>query len=350
VPRSSLPPFWFADTPVQRGIPWSISGALLLAGWSASGGFRTCSATARMVIWKAPRFRERWLLNKEQALKQLMTIRPTLAQVDPNGRCNCRCWYCPVAYEGNPASARLNMTTEMFDHIIEQLKSAGIHWLYMSHYNEMLLHPGLADLFAVLKKHGMSTMILTNGTPLTPDRVKTLIEHKEQIGGICVNAPASNLVEWAAFTRMRGESFQPMVEGIRSLLPDFLSRLSIQVNGNSAIETARQVEGWQRLIPGIHAYAQTCLSDRAGRLAFMGRATERAEAQGCRNGDRWFSFIHINARGDLFLCCDDFEMKYQFGNVSEAPIDELWCSERHAGLLEEASKEICSGCMWKVED
>jgi hypothetical protein len=25
-----------------------------------------------------------------------------VVQLDPNGLCNAKCWYCPVAYGGNP--------------------------------------------------------------------------------------------------------------------------------------------------------------------------------------------------------------------------------------------------------
>ena len=64
------------------------------------------------------------------------------AQVDTNGLCNAGCWFCPVAYEGNPKEYVNQMTPEEFRNIIHQIHSnkGGIvseafNGIYMSHYN-----------------------------------------------------------------------------------------------------------------------------------------------------------------------------------------------------------------------
>ena len=48
-----------------------------------------------------------------------------VAQIDPNGLCNSKCWFCPVAYSPNPAIARKNMPINDIESILKQLH-AGI--------------------------------------------------------------------------------------------------------------------------------------------------------------------------------------------------------------------------------
>ena len=72
-------------------------------------------------------------------------------QLDPNGFCNAGCWFCPVAYKGNPTHAKQNMPISLLNKIIDNIikerdKENGLvdknfSGFYTSHYNETLLYP-----------------------------------------------------------------------------------------------------------------------------------------------------------------------------------------------------------------
>ena len=48
--------------------------------------------------------------SQAQVIKdKLKTQKIANMQLDPNGRCNVGCWYCPVRYHGNPEHAKTDM-------------------------------------------------------------------------------------------------------------------------------------------------------------------------------------------------------------------------------------------------
>lgn len=110
--------------------------------------------------------------------------------------------------------------------------------------------------------------------------------------------------------------------------------------------------------PRFQIAALSQLSNRAGLLVKHGAFAESARAQrpviGCRHsngfkGGRLYGWIHINSLGDLFLCCDDYHMKYRFGNILEQPLDELWVSDAHVSAIERSFSELCKSCDARIE-
>ena len=89
-------------------------------------------------------------------------------QLDPNGFCNAGCWFCPVAYQGNPSHAKTPMPVDLLkkviNNIIEErdkedgLVSKSFGGFYNSHYNETLLYPHLKDFF----EYSISLNIIKN--------------------------------------------------------------------------------------------------------------------------------------------------------------------------------------------
>ena len=101
-----------------------------------------------------------------------------LVQLDPNGLCNLGCWFCPVAYEENPVIGRGTMPVETIRSIIEQLKNGigdfvdpSFSFIYTAHYNEVLLYKNFKEMLDLFREYGLRTMVLTNGSPLTKDKM-----------------------------------------------------------------------------------------------------------------------------------------------------------------------------------
>src|SRR5690242_5066399 len=96
--------------------------------------------------------------NTEEIRKRLRETPLKTGQLDVNGRCNAKCWYCPVRYEGNPEEFAVQMSIEELDHILGNLRGSPLipkeFWfLYTCHYNEVLLYPELDQLLATFEKH-----------------------------------------------------------------------------------------------------------------------------------------------------------------------------------------------------
>src|SRR5262249_23474702 len=113
------------------------------------------------------------------------------AQIDPNGTCNAKCWFCPVAYIPNPEQGKKVMPVEFFENILQQLwKNKGkfvseeFNHIYLAHYSEVLLYPRLRELFEALRKYEFGTTLLSNGTPLTKTRIDLIKEYQDVVWGI----------------------------------------------------------------------------------------------------------------------------------------------------------------------
>jgi radical SAM protein with 4Fe4S-binding SPASM domain len=69
---------------------------------------------------------------------------------------------------------------------------------------------------------------------------------------------------------------------------------------------------------------------------------------GCGNGrevgGRPVGWLHVNAAGDAFLCCNDYNFKFKFGNFKTQELRDFWGKEEHQKKINEAYDTICRDC------
>ncbi|HSV29762.1 MAG TPA: radical SAM protein [Candidatus Omnitrophota bacterium] len=87
-------------------------------------------------------------------------------------RCNLRCAMCGhEVWQSNSGF----MEPDVFDRVLEQAKANGIDTLHiLSGQGEPLLHPRIFEMLEQAVAGGFKVGIVTNGTPLTPDRINRL--------------------------------------------------------------------------------------------------------------------------------------------------------------------------------
>lgn len=320
----------------------------------------------------------------------------SMAQIDPNGLCNSGCWFCPVAYSPNPEIARKNMPLETLHDILNQLDqgkgkfvSESFDFIYTAHYNEVLLYKYFEEMLNLFRCFGFKTIILTNGTPLTRAKTDIIKQYQDVVYGICFNIPSGNAERWSKLVNMPEKMFYKLVDNVRysiEQLPEMFNtkRISIQINGLNKMSLT-QYGGWLdmlskapnlnldpengslatehkdllELFPGIQAYQMPSLIDRAGHLdkhmvitnikgieKFSKRNKEKVI--GCGNGrevgGRPNGWLHINANGDTFICCNDYDFETVFGNVNDKKISEIWGSKEHLDMVQHSYKTLCTTC------
>ena len=73
---------------------------------------------------------------------------------------------------------------------------------------------------------------------------------------------------------------------------------------------------------------------------------------GCGNGKevggRPFGWIHINATGTVFLCCNDYDMEIQFGDFKTQELKDFWGNDEHIKKIEESYQTICRECVFSI--
>lgn len=306
---------------------------------------------------------------------RLSDVSPHAGQIDVNGKCNAKCWYCPVKYQGNPEEFAVQMPPEQLDRILDNLRSSPLissdfKFLYSCHYNEVLLYRYFEEMLPIFRRHGFATMILSNGTPLTPQKTDLIVANKDVIWGVALNIPALDRNEWSQKAGLPVSMHKSLLRNLDYLHEKYPA--TIQVNcdlnpqgqmeksmGSSKEEADAIVAAFKARYPKFSVTLLERLSDRAGRLEKHTVLARHNKAQGrvvgcthsgAEKGGRVFGWLHINARGDLFLCCDDYEMEYCFGNLLAESFEEAWMSYRHVEVIASAFSAICRNCQYRLEE
>lgn len=295
------------------------------------------------------------------------------AQIDPNGLCNAGCWFCPVAYLGNPKESVNQMTPDEFRNVIQQIHenkggivSPQFNGIYTSHYNEALIYAHFEEMLETLREFRLGMVVLTNGTPLTPVKTDIINKYQDVVWGVCVNAPIWTDAElFHKRTNMRPELFQKLKDNVDYAYHNLINKrlLSVQINGHNKAsgalkgpkfpsdlhenELEEQFQEASRLFPNANVFRQPHLIDRVGLIdEYISSAPfvkKDKKVIGCQ-GKRDTEWLHINANSELFLCCNDYHMEHKYGSLKENTLQELWMSDKHKQVLEHAWGSICQNC------
>lgn len=283
----------------------------------------------------------------------------SLVQLDPFGFCNSKCYFCPVKYHGNPRREMVQMDKLVLEKVLDELDdergkivSGSFDLVYTSHYNEVILYKGFRTLLSLLRSHGMKTIILTNGVALDADKRRTILEYKEAVYGICFNVPSCEAGEWGSFTGFdagRFSDLQSNIGGCESLRIAGLD-ISLQVNDKLPGRGQGTIEKYREKFEWLNVFGNFGLSDRASLLREHGISNElqiplEGEVYDCSNARRHYEWLHVNAKGEAFLCCNDYFMQHKFGDFNKESLEDFWGGEKHMRVIEESLSGICRKCV-----
>ena len=289
-------------------------------------------------------------------------------QIDPNGLCNAGCWFCPVSLIGNPKDQQSQMSPELYESIIKQihelkgdLVNPNLHFVYASHYNEVLLYRHFEEMLKTLKKYNLTLCVLTNGVPLTPKKIDLINEYPGVVSQIAINAPIYEKRLFSKRTGMRESMFDSLISNIKYAEKNLYNPniLLLQINGineRSNIvkkqnfpdlepnEFQNQINLAKLIFPNIRITEQWNLIDRAGLMDdVMESKVPRGKVVGCIS-KRDTNWLHVSPKGHVFLCCNDFHMDYTFGDLNTDELKKIWMSDKRKRVLKTAFKNICTSC------
>ncbi len=303
-------------------------------------------------------------------------------QLDPNGLCNAGCWFCPVAYEANPEIGKKTMPVETIRSIIKQVKdgmgdfvSPEFNFVYTAHYNEVLIYKYFKEMLQVFREFKLGTMVLTNGIALTKEKTDLITEYSDVVWGLHFNVPSANADTWAKMTNKNPKMHERVMENIRYAIDTFpKDRISLQINGikesslqhmtimenapdlnldDNTGDTAIAHKEMVELFPEIPISINASLVDRAGyldvRRVMKNKITSIGKVIGCNNmGSRPETWLHINANGDVFICCNDYDFDTIFGNINEKSIKEIWESQERKNMIANSYDTLCKTCVHAI--
>jgi radical SAM protein with 4Fe4S-binding SPASM domain len=314
-------------------------------------------------------------------------------QIDHNGLCNAKCWFCPVAYEGNPKKGRTNMSIETLEKILKQISEGRGDFVseeklfaYPAHYSELVIHPDFEEILATYSKYNISMYLFSNAIAFTPDKIDIVKKYSSSIEHIVFNIPSSNREQWSRFMGVNVKLFDKTMNNLKyandtlneltkdkkiELLvngvtndssPDFggiTDSLSNSKQENLDVENEgdviKAVNDFSKMFPKFSITDNLFLKDRAGALSDLsvisnGRAIEKhkvGKVVACSE-HKIKEWVSISAAGDVFICCEDFYFETVFGNIHEKTIKDIWYSQEHKDMIKESMSGLCTKCVYAV--
>lgn len=319
-------------------------------------------------------------------------------QLDPNGLCNAKCWFCPVAYEGNPESIKTNMPIDMLESILKQLAdgrgdfvATDMKRIVPYNFNEVLLYPHFEEMLSLFRKYDFFMPISTNAVNLTKKKIDLIKNYQDVVHKIWLNVPSAFPEEWSKYTGFNIKLFDRVLENIKYAikeLPEMVEQQRIFFIFNNFDEKAiDEKNGWatlmenspisdldikdgtaektrqefKKIFPELTNVENHEVLDRLGFLERLNIFTNaeyikrdikkgKTKVIGCDfDGDsQTENVLHINADGTVHLCCQDFNMESIFFNIKDKTLKEIWHSQERRNAINEAYKTFCRDCQYAV--
>ena len=120
-------------------------------------------------------------------------------------------------------------------------------------------------------------------------------------------------------------------------------------------ENNKQFDLAKAMFPKANVFKMPHLIDRAGSIAkvitnkhAIVRHHKGKKVVGCMNsaehGGRPIGWIHVNAQGECFLCCNDYDMEIKFGDFKTQKLRDFWGDENHVQKIKQSYDTICTDC------
>jgi radical SAM protein with 4Fe4S-binding SPASM domain len=312
--------------------------------------------------------------------------------IDPNGLCNAKCWYCPVAYVGNSKENKTNMSLETMEDIFKQLDEGRGIWtsrdLFNSpiHFNEVLLYPYFEEMLELHKKYNIKISIYTNGVNLTKDKIDLIVKYKKIVSKVLLNVPSLNPEQWSKFAGFNIKIFPKLLENLKyaeeklvdifsendfCIMANGVNQRSLFENGgwievmdnaphydldmkNGTLETI--VKEMKTLLPKVNIWGRNNLGDRTGVLedfkVISNQNAIKTKNQGkvISCGAKYPETLFISATGNVFLCAADFKYESIFANIKDKPLKEIWEGVERQNAIKKAYEGMCTGCFRAVKE
>ena len=274
---------------------------------------------------------------------------------EASAACNQACYFCPVSVA--PREDHV-IDMDLYERIVAQLAAhrATIEGVSMVHYNEPTADKYFLDRVRTLKRYGLPPAVLSNATGLTPQRVDALLD----MGGLFYLSINLSTLDRERYRRDRGADHLPLVLRHLDYLKDkpLAPRMDLAVLGTGDAPHRQDFEAISEHFRGSRF--RVCfyeVMDRAGAVPMGSRPPEpHRNLCGCeQTGSRPVQWVHINAKAECVLCCQDYHDQYVVGDLREETLDAILAGPRMSVLrrwvygMEPAPDDfLCRKCVYAL--
>lgn len=239
-------------------------------------------------------------LNGEEIFSQI--------EVETNTDCNRKCRICPRSIGPRPAGL---MDDSTYDLLLTQLSEIGFKGRFSPvFYNEPLLDKRISSLVSKAKDKlpSITFMIYTNGSLLNMQNIDSLVDAGADL--IIVSQYIDNIER----------------DDFRQKLKELPDRLKKKIRYRIITDDQK-------------------LSTRAGRVVVKNPHHRNSCFTPTDN-------MVIDYRGNVILCCNDYDAEYSFGNIKHRHILDIWHDKSFSEVRKQLRKgiftyDMCQKCATK---
>lgn len=296
---------------------------------------------------------------------------PFVVYIDPCGRCNFKCRFCPTNNSSYNAEKRLTtMGMELFGKIVVDLSQfkTRVKVINLFGFGEPLLNPHLPDMVSMLKTRNLcrEVRITTNGSLLTPDLNKKLVESGVDIIKISVEALSADGYQDICGVSLDYNAFLGNLKDLYLCSRGTNTKISAKII-SSTLLSKEDIDKFKFIYSPISDYyfveaeeeywAEYSINNQQQPLSDIMLKLSRTYLN-IRNCACSFPLtdMMIFANGQVGTCCADWRMDTAVGDVSLQSLQEIWTGRP---LYEFRSKHLlgrrhelpsCNVCLRRSSD
>lgn len=271
---------------------------------------------------------------------------PERVTIELTNSCNLECRMCPREF----MSTRYGfMNSSLFKDIVDEMHECGINTLVPFFRGESLLHADFVNLIEYAKSKGMTIQLATNGTLMTKEIARALVD--VQLDFISFSVDSINPEQYAHIRR--GSDFTKLMDGIENMLDEILTQKSekpeVQI---SAVDTGMDenvkqefVSFWRDRVQRIRIYPRHTSDGIFGSLQHdHNNLTNRLPCH------RPFTEMVVYWDGRAVVCNHDWNSTEELGNVAVNGLMGVWNSDGYRNLRDRHlmnsfnKNEVCTNC------
>ncbi len=262
--------------------------------------------------------------------------------VETTAKCNLYCPMCPRETHKQPKE---DMTDEIFERLVAGASRTGEHMMLIG-LGEPFMDRKIFDRIEYCERHGIATLLSTNGTFLDEKTAARLLEtplahitlsfdgasketFEQYRKGARFEKVRDNFVRFARMKKQRGSKMQVVVQMVR-------------MPGN-----AHEVEDFRRFWSAVEGVDQVRVKEDE---------TNLVQPEGNRGGARpchylWRGAMYVKHDGRVFPCCQSYHLGgAPAGDLRQSPLEEIFNSEQMRRLrrLHAAGRageiDMCARC------
>ncbi len=294
---------------------------------------------------------------------------PYVIYIDPCGKCNFKCYFCPCNNTDYRAEERFQtMPLELFQKIADDMTGfeKKVRVVDLWAWGEPFLNPNLIEMIRYLRTKDVCDEIrcCTNGSFLNPEMNQRLAD-----SGLTMLRVSLDAMSDEEYRRICGVrfSFDKLVDNIRDLYERSRGKMQVSVKTvDTALKTEEDVKRFYDVFSPIsdYSFVEDIIDAFPGYDGF-----EKTDNSDIRFR-KWNSYhdranyvcakplvqMAIHSNGKVSACCNDWSFALVYGDVNTKNLVDIWQSEalRRIQLMqvELPRKEIpyCQLCPCESDD